>query len=751
MRKTSLQNWQISELLLPVSVFFILVWYTYGLLFVAPYPGFSINNNNGRVVGIYSHSEQIPSLEKDDLLVQIGSISWESYKRDSRLVLFEGIQPGEVVEITVIRNGTKITIPWEFTGFDPAEFKTRFLNIWGLAFVFWFFGTAVQLLVRPKAGRQRLFIAANYLTALWLIFGTMSSFHLWESSILLHTVTWLLLPVYLHLHWVFPRPLKEVPRAAWILIYLAGFLFATAEIIQILPKSLYALAFLAALLGSFILEITHYIQQIDQRRDVSLLVSSLFVAIFPSIIFGILFIAGASPYLGPAALFALPFMPLAYFYIIYRRQSGGLEVRLNRYISHYAFLIFLGTALLILVVPITNLVDINFETAIFIGALAILAVTYMAIVTFPIFQAFVEKRFLGIKLPYQNLQETYSNRIAASTSINDLLQLLENEVFPSLFIRRFAVMQVFNGKLKTLLTGNINPEQLPHENDTNLLISQAGVHLPYISPDSSWPRLILPLKAGDTIVGFWLLGRRDPDDLYPQAEIPILQSIANQTAIALSNILHAEQVRKLFQLDVERYEQERISLARDLHDSILNQLAALRNNLGEAAPSTFQKDYEELTHRLREIVSNLRPPMLMYGLKPAIIELADNLMERSDDKVKIKTDLEVSEERVPQHMEQHLFRIVQEACENSLRHANAKSISIYGSLTSEKIDLNIHDDGKGFDADTKLELDNLLANHHFGLSGMVERAYLIGALIKIHSGPNTGTRVYLTWTNNKLP
>jgi two-component system sensor histidine kinase DegS len=310
-------------------------------------------------------------------------------------------------------------------------------------------------------------------------------------------------------------------------------------------------------------------------------------------------------------------------------------------------------------------------------------------------------------------------------------------------------MQVFNGKLKTLLIENIASEQLPHENDLNLIASQAGIYLPHISPDGGWIRLILPLKAGDSFIGFWLLGRRDPDDHYSQAEIPILQSIANQTAIALSNILHAEQVRKLFELDVERYEKERLTLALDLHDSVLNQLAVFRNNLGETAISPrLQSSYEEITRRLREIVSELRPPMLMYGLKPAIIELADNLMDRSGDKVKIKVDLEVSGERIPERIEQHLIRIVQEACENSLRHAEANSIFIYGSLTSEKVDLNIQDDGKGFDADSKLELDNLLANHHFGLSGMTERAALIGAKIKIHSGPHTGTRIHLTWSNN---
>lgn len=746
MSNNLLNHRQLNDLPLSVLVLLILLLYTYGIWFKVPYSGFSFNNGTGQIVEITAHPEIGLFLQTGDILVKIGDIYWTDYKKDSRLSFFENTKTGDIVDIIVLRNGVELAIPWKFPGFNLTDFNGRFFNIWFLAYIFWFFGAAVQLLIRPRNGIWWLFVTANYLTALWLIFGSMSASHVWESSILLHAVTWLMLPVYLHLHWVFPRPLVELPKTVWIFFYAVCFSLAAAEIIQALPRNLYAFAFLITLLGSILLEAAHFIQHIDQRNDVTRLAISTLIAFIPSIVFGALIAVGATPYIGPAALFSLPFMPLAYSYIIYRRQLGGLEVRVNRFISLYLFMILFGTALSIIIVPLASL-TIDPETWIFLGILLIMSTAVAVVIVFPPFQTFVEKRFLGIKFPYQNLQETYSNRIAA-TSTNDLLQLLESEFFPSLLIRQFAFLQVFNGKLKTLLTRNISPEQLPHEKDINVLISQTGRYLPYLSPDSGWIRLILPLKVGDSFIGFWLLGQRDPDDHYSQSEIPILQSIANQTAVALSNILHAEQVRKLFQLDVERYEQERLSLARDLHDSVLNQLAALRNNLGEAIPPTFQSDYEELTHRLREIVSDLRPPMLIYGLKPAIEELADNLMERISDKVQIKVDIEASEERIPPLMEQHLFRIVQEACENSIRHANAKSIFIYGSLTPEKVDLNIQDDGNGFDADTKLEFDNLLSNHHFGLSGMTERAYLIGALIKIHSSQYTGTRIHLMWNNS---
>jgi two-component system sensor histidine kinase DegS len=255
--------------------------------------------------------------------------------------------------------------------------------------------------------------------------------------------------------------------------------------------------------------------------------------------------------------------------------------------------------------------------------------------------------------------------------------------------------------------------------------------------------------VGDSLIGFWLLGRRDPDDLYALSEIPILQSLANQTAIALSNILHAEQLRKMYQSGIERYENERKRLALDLHDSVLNELAVLRNDLGEEHLSpTFQTSYQEVTHHLREIVSNLRPPMLMYGLLPAINELADNLMEKSGDKIRIKVEVQEGAERISENIELHLFRIIQEACQNTLRHADAKNIKVFGILTPQEIDLHIEDDGIGFDAGSQPEMDGLLANHHFGLAGMMERAHLIAAEFGIYATRDAGTKIHITCRDN---
>ncbi len=91
--------------------------------------------------------------------------------------------------------------------------------------------------------------------------------------------------------------------------------------------------------------------------------------------------------------------------------------------------------------------------------------------------------------------------------------------------------------------------------------------------------------------------------------------------------------------------------------------------------------------------------------------------------------------------ELYIFRIVQEACENALRHGKAGTISISGSMDPQLIDILIEDDGAGFEIGPRLELNNLIPKAHFGLVGMVERARLINAEIHLDSAPGKGTRI----------
>jgi two-component system sensor histidine kinase DegS len=95
-----------------------------------------------------------------------------------------------------------------------------------------------------------------------------------------------------------------------------------------------------------------------------------------------------------------------------------------------------------------------------------------------------------------------------------------------------------------------------------------------------------------------------------------------------------------------------------------------------------------------------------------------------------------------------VFRIVQQACENAVRHSHAKNIRIGGVLKSDSIFLTIRDDGLGFPAAGSQDLEQLLKQEHYGLVGMYERASIIGADLNIQSERGRGTLVEVVWPKN---
>jgi two-component system sensor histidine kinase DegS len=220
----------------------------------------------------------------------------------------------------------------------------------------------------------------------------------------------------------------------------------------------------------------------------------------------------------------------------------------------------------------------------------------------------------------------------------------------------------------------------------------------------------------------------------------------DQTALALMNIEQAEDLLALYKADIERQEIERNRLALELHDDVLGQMALLAMNMEDVKASPrFDQAYQSATERIRQIVNGLRPAMLNYGLRPALDELADETLTLGTGTV-IHLEVPPTEVRYPAMIELHLFRIVQQACQNALQHAEAKTIRILGSLEPEEINLVVEDDGQGFTTGDQLDLAALLANKHFGLAGMHERAALIGARMTIASAPGQGTRVQVIWS-----
>lgn len=741
--------WRIIEQVIIWLVLAILLLYSYAKFFRHSY-GFRLEGTTGLVLIVFE-SQPEPTLRENDRVVQIGSVPYSVFLSDLSMPFFEGYQPGDTVPLKIERDGRLMDISWVYPHDSREEFFDQLNSEWFMAYAFWLAGVLTILLVRPKDDSWLLMSLFNFLTAIWVIAGSgLSGYHIWYSALVLRMAVWSSLPVYLHLHWVFPRSLGKLPAFVLWIGYGVAICLAIMQGLQLLPRGLYNLAFLAAVGGSLILILIHVWRQPSIRRNFRLPLIVLMLAVAPGVIWPMIeAIIGGTPWYGSAGLLGLPLLPLAYLYTAFRRRLGNQEIRVNRFFTIYLFVILLGLIFL----PLITFLD---QTIAFPGKTPIISVASALITAaafiwgYSSFEKLIEYRILGIPLASKRLLETYSAHITTSLSLSDLVRVLQEEVFPSLLVRQFAFLHIDQGAVNVLSTMGLDTEQIPMEKDVPDLIARSGFYRfpdPQSDQSYAWIRLVLSLKLGDQLIGFWLLGRRDPDDLYSQREIPVLSSLANLTAIALSNILQTERLQAMYETNISRYEGEKLRLAHDLHDSILNEMAALlmRGDAPNLSPK-FLEAFDELTERLREIVDNLRPPMLAFGLKLALEGFAEDLAERNQDSINILTDIQADEEcRYPDTVESNLYRIVQEASENSLRYAQAKKLLIFGRLYEKQIDIKVEDDGIGFDSDVSLKLDDMLANKHFGLVGMFERAKLINADLHIHSRPNEGTEIQILW------
>ncbi len=201
-------------------------------------------------------------------------------------------------------------------------------------------------------------------------------------------------------------------------------------------------------------------------------------------------------------------------------------------------------------------------------------------------------------------------------------------------------------------------------------------------------------------------------------------------------------------------EEERRRLARELHDETLQTLIALQQHLQLAAQDLqgqpavenrlleLQSLVAQAVQDLRRLIRNLRPLYLEeLGLIPALETL---VREVSDQVEGLQVDflLQGRPRRLSPNEELALYRIVQEALNNVVRHAQATQAQVVLAFDPHQVRLEIRDNGRGFRVpETPADLAPL---GHYGLLGMQERAERIGASLRLHSEPLQGTLVAVT-------
>jgi PAS domain S-box-containing protein len=295
--------------------------------------------------------------------------------------------------------------------------------------------------------------------------------------------------------------------------------------------------------------------------------------------------------------------------------------------------------------------------------------------------------------------------------------------------------------------------------------------VPYMMNDAQSDKLIIPeirerfgvnaaidtpiLDSQGEVIGFFEINNKKNGAKFSESDVEMLvavsriASIALQNAMSYGNLERAEKALRESQLQLqalsrrllEVQEAERRKIARELHDEIGQALTGIKlilektirePNVAPALELALGVS-NELIGRVRDLSLELRPAMLDdLGLLPAL----KWHVERYTNQVDIKVDFKhaaLEGRRFPPEIETAAYRIVQEALTNIARHAMVKRVEVNIRADDNMLRIEVRDAGIGFHS------GSVTASNTGGLSGMRERATMLGGQVKVDSAPGAGT------------
>jgi signal transduction histidine kinase len=252
----------------------------------------------------------------------------------------------------------------------------------------------------------------------------------------------------------------------------------------------------------------------------------------------------------------------------------------------------------------------------------------------------------------------------------------------------------------------------------------------------SW--MAVPLILRDQVIGMLVL-TSSQEQAFTERHATLALAIANQAAIAIENARLYAQAQALAAVE------ERQKLARELHDSVSQALYGIALGL-HTARIQLDRDPRELPESLdyllslaeaaldemRALIFELRPEALeSEGLVAALAKQGAALEARHD--MTVQTEL-CEEPALPITVKQELYRIAQEALQNTVKHACASKVNLVLRRTSNTVILEVRDDGVGFDPRGSFP-------GHLGLRSMQERVSHLGGVLQIESARGQGTHL----------
>ncbi len=250
-----------------------------------------------------------------------------------------------------------------------------------------------------------------------------------------------------------------------------------------------------------------------------------------------------------------------------------------------------------------------------------------------------------------------------------------------------------------------------------------------------------PLTAGGQSLG-WLSCYRETEAEFAVSEASFLVALARQVGVIVENQRLRQRISQI------AVDEERQRLARELHDAVTQSLysqllfaRAGRNAADDSDLAGVRDNLQQLELNAAQALKEMR--LLLYQLRPAALQHGDllaainerfNLVER---RLGLKATCSIAKNiELNAAVEEMLYRVILEALNNSLKHANATTVRVDVEGDSAQLSLSIQDDGRGFDPEQ--------THYGMGLSGMQERVAHFEGQLEIQVRPGAGTAVRVT-------
>ena len=244
---------------------------------------------------------------------------------------------------------------------------------------------------------------------------------------------------------------------------------------------------------------------------------------------------------------------------------------------------------------------------------------------------------------------------------------------------------------------------------------------------------------------FFTVVKRNGGDDGPAFVAGIVENITEQKRLELEMAELKDRLQNSMEL-------ERLRLAQELHDNPMQVLYSASYRIEELRTKVDPELSESLKgvkdiiqtvlQDLRATAKELRPPTIFsFGLENAIRSHAYDVQEKHPE-IQIHLSLAHDQQSLPDNVRLALFRVLQQALANVVRHAEATEVHIRFSFDAEEAHLEISDNGKGFEVPANWI--DFVRQEHFGLAGAAERVSAFGGVLNVESQPGKSTAVKVT-------